>query len=256
MAMRYLGHLFGIWIIFSATQFTYAKTVEALKCGTNEFAPFGFIENGKLKGVEVELFHEIGKRLGIKTKLNLFPWSRMLAMVKQGELDCMIAAFKTEERMTYMDYTNVPFHVSSLVFYVHQDRQFFFSNLEDLKGRNIGLITGFKTSAEFDEALKKQWFTVTPVNDFKQNFEKLAAKRVDMVLVNRHVGAHLLKKLNFSSITALSVPLTAQSAYLTFSKRSEVAFLIPKFDMVLFEILTDGTYQRVFEKYTKVTGGK
>ncbi|MCX4025285.1 amino acid ABC transporter substrate-binding protein [Endozoicomonas sp. SM1973] len=238
--------------MFSATPVVLAKTIETLKCGTNEFAPFGFIENGELKGIEVELFHEIGKRLNIQTKLNLFPWSRMLALVKKGDLDCMIAAFRTEERLTYMDYTNVPFHVSSLVFFIHQDRPFQFNRLEDLKGLNIGLVTDFTTSPEFDEALNKQWFTVSPVNDFKQNFEKLAVKRVDMVLVNRHVGAYLLKKLNLPQITALSVPLTARPAYLTFSKRSEKSTLIPKFDMVLFELLTDGTYQNLFEKYTAI----
>lgn len=238
--------------MLSATPVVLAKTVETLRCGTNEFAPFGFIENGQLKGIEVELFHEIGKRLNIQTKLNLFPWSRMLAMVKKGDLDCMIAAFRTEERLAYMDYTNVPFHVSSLVFFIHQDRPFQFNTLEDLKGRNIGLVTGFSTSPEFDEALNKQWFTVSPVNDFKQNFEKLAVKRVDMVLVNRHVGAYLLKKLNLPQIAALSVPLTARPAYLTFSKRAGKGYLIPLFDMMLFELLTDGTYQDLFEKYTAI----
>ncbi|WP_230425627.1 substrate-binding periplasmic protein [Spartinivicinus ruber] len=174
----------------------------------------------------------------------------MLAMIKKGNLDCMIAAFKTEERLAYMDYTNVPIHVSALVFFVHKDRPFQFNTLEDLKGRNIGLVSEFTTSPEFDEALSKHWFRVSSVNDFKQNFEKLAAKRVDMVLVNRHVGAYLLKQLNLSNIITLPVPLTARAAYLTFSKRAEKTSLIPKFDMVLFELLTDGTYQDLFEKYT------
>jgi ABC-type amino acid transport substrate-binding protein len=48
-----------------------AQTVTSLSCGTNVFAPYGFEENGEIKGIEVEILQEIGKRTNIKIDLKL-----------------------------------------------------------------------------------------------------------------------------------------------------------------------------------------
>lgn len=249
---RFLIKFFLIaWSSLLTTPSIHSESVLTLNCATNEFAPFGFEEAGVVKGIEVEILQEIGKRLNINISVKMLPWKRMLSGMQEGKLDCIFAAFKTEERQGYMDYCNVPIHVSSLVFYVHQDNPIPFNKLEDLKGHSVGLVRGFKTSPGFDEAVKKKWFTIKEANDFEQIFRILNTKRFDTVLVNRHVGDYVLKKLGLPNIVALPTPLTTTSAYITFSKKKNLAFLIPKFDPVLFEILADGTYRKIFEKYTK-----
>ncbi|WP_163834841.1 amino acid ABC transporter substrate-binding protein [Spartinivicinus ruber] len=42
-------------LLLSMGTVVWAKPTDTLICGTNEFAPFGFIEDGQLKGIEVEL---------------------------------------------------------------------------------------------------------------------------------------------------------------------------------------------------------
>jgi polar amino acid transport system substrate-binding protein len=221
----------------------------ALECATNEFRPFGFEEDGELGGVEVDLIGEISKRLDLPINLQLMPWKRMIFAMQNGSIDCMFAAFRTPERETFMDFTNVPFHVTSFAFFTHKDRPVEFKSLESLEGLTIGLVSGIRTSPKFDAAVEAGLFKVEGANSVEANFKKLDRKRIDAVLFNRHVGEEALKTLNLSSIRVDPRPLTATAAYLTFSKARGHADLIPGIDAVLFDILTDGTYERIFRKY-------
>jgi polar amino acid transport system substrate-binding protein len=230
-----------------------------LKCGTNIFAPFGFLDNGKIKGIEVELMHEVGRRLGIDIEINIYKWATLLESMRFGTLDCMFAAFKTEDRVEFMHYTNVPFHISSLVFYVHEDKKMDYKgNIKDLQGKRIGIVQGFKNPYQFEKGERRQIYQVFRLRDLEINFKILQKHCIDAVLVNRHVGEYTLGQLKLDGIYPLSVPLTATPAYITFSKFLEtkdkkvikdLSYLVPQFDAVLFEIYTDGTYQRIFNKY-------
>jgi len=242
-----IGNL--IVIVCSMLLSMTAQATEKLTCATNEFAPFGFTENDTLTGIEVDLVQEIAHRLKFDISLTMMPWKRMLQFMEDGTIDCMFAAFKTPEREVYMDYTSVPIHISSLVFFEKDGSHIKFETLEDLKGLTVGLVRGFKTNEAFDAAVSKGVFRVDEVNNFDQNFKKLSAGRVDLVLVNRHVGGRILKKLGITNVHPLPVPLSATPAYLTFSKKRQHADLVSLFDIELKKASSDGTYRKIFEKY-------
>ena len=176
-------------------------------------------------------------------------WNRMIKQMQSGKIDCMFAAFRTDERLEFMDYTSVPIQVSSLFLFVNSEKKFPFKTIDDLKGKVIGLVRGFSTNKEFDAAKKNGLFKVDEVETFDQNFGKLAKKRIDAVLVNKHVGSEAIKRLGLSNIEPLDRPLTAVSAYLTFAKKRRLKNLVPMFDYVLFDLLTDGTYEKIFKSY-------
>ncbi|ETR72071.1 MAG: amino acid ABC transporter periplasmic protein [Candidatus Magnetoglobus multicellularis str. Araruama] len=230
-----------------------------MKCGTNVFAPFGFMKDGKIQGIEVELMYEVARRLGIDISINIYKWATLLESMRFGTLDCMFAAFQTKDRLEFMHYTNVPVHISSLVFYVHEDKPMpFKGKISDLQGNRIGIVQGFKNPYDFEKGERRQMYQVFRLRDLEINFKILQKHCIDAVLVNRHVGEYTLGQLKMDGVYPLSVPLTATPAYITFSKFLEtkekelvkdLSYLVPQFDAVLFEIFTDGTYQKIFNKY-------
>ncbi len=241
----------GIGCLLIAVSISQAESINRLKCGTNIFPPYGIKKGQELVGIEIEILQEIGRRLNIDIDIKIFPWARLLVEMEKGNLDCMFGAFKTEDRLQFMDYTNVPIHVSSLVFYVHKERPIQYKMMDDLKGLKIGLVRGFKTSPAFDQYKEKKWFEIAETTEVDQSFKMLELKRVDAVLYNHHVGAYILKNLELDDIIALPTPLISRAAYITFSKKKKLSFLIPKLDGVLFEIFADGTYQNILRKYIK-----
>lgn len=251
MAISYkqFAYIFIILCGWFFAGLAYAEPLASLRCGTTEFAPYTFKKGDKIVGIEVDFLQEIAKRLNIKISLELRPWARLLKESEEGKFDCLYAPFKTEDRVKYLDFTRMPLHVTSLVFYMHRERPVEFSTIRDLEGLKISLLRGFKTSPEFDDARAVNSFRVVDSKSVEQSFLQLDAGRVDLVLYNHHVGAFTLKKMGLKDIVASSAPLTSNPSYLAFSKKNNHAHLIPKFDAVIFEILSDGTYQKILKEY-------
>ena len=65
-----------------------AKAAGVLKVGTEtEFAPFDFIDAGAHVGLNVDLFEEIGKELGVKIEWVTLPWDGVLPGLEAGKFD-------------------------------------------------------------------------------------------------------------------------------------------------------------------------
>lgn len=64
------------------------KQAGVLKIGTETaFAPFDFIKEGEHVGLNVALFEEVGKELGVKIEWVLLPWEGVLPGLEAGKFD-------------------------------------------------------------------------------------------------------------------------------------------------------------------------
>lgn len=242
-----------VWAQLPQYQFAALPPTEhkALRCGTNEFPPFGYRHNDEAKGVEVDLAMEIGRRLGIDVTVDIYPWPRLLKMVESGQLDCMFAAFYTPEREAYMTFTRMPVHVSRLALYTRRDNTFEFDQLADLKGKRVGILRDFKTVPVLDERLDGDFAETTYGKDFNHLFDLLLARRIDVVIVNDHVAEQIIKTRGLDSVVELPYALSSNSAFITFSKAKNYSHLIPKVEFALFEMMAEGLYRELFERHSE-----
>ncbi len=64
------------------------KAAGVMKVGTETaFAPFDFIDAGDHVGLNVDLFAEIGKELGVKIEWVTLPWDGVLPGLEAGKFD-------------------------------------------------------------------------------------------------------------------------------------------------------------------------
>jgi polar amino acid transport system substrate-binding protein len=72
-----------------------------LMIGTEmQFAPFDFVDNGVHKGLNVDLFEEVGKELGVKVSFVDLPWESVLPGLDAGKYDMVAGpATITKARM-------------------------------------------------------------------------------------------------------------------------------------------------------------
>ena len=79
------------------------KAAGVLKVGTEtEFAPFDFIDSGAHVGLNVDLFEEIGKELGVKVEWVTLPWDGVLPGLEAGQFDFVAGpATITKARMDH-----------------------------------------------------------------------------------------------------------------------------------------------------------
>ena len=79
------------------------KTAGVMKVGTEtEFAPFDYIDAGAHVGLNVDLFAEIGKELGVKIEWVALPWDGVLPGLEAGKFDMVAGpATITKARMEH-----------------------------------------------------------------------------------------------------------------------------------------------------------
>jgi polar amino acid transport system substrate-binding protein len=79
------------------------KAAGTMKVGTEtEFAPFDYIDAGAHVGLNVDLFEEIGKELGVKIEWVTLPWDGVLPGLEAGKFDMVAGpATITKARMEH-----------------------------------------------------------------------------------------------------------------------------------------------------------
>jgi len=88
---------------FAEDTLAKVKAAGVLKVGTEtEFAPFDFIDAGKHVGLNVDLFDELGKELGVKIEWVTLPWDGVLPGLEAGKFDMVAGpATITKARMEH-----------------------------------------------------------------------------------------------------------------------------------------------------------
>lgn len=98
----------------------------------DEWLPFRIFEGDKIIGLDIDLWNEISKRLGVKVKFERYPWARALKKMEDGAVDAMGGLAKTLEREAFINYSNIPYYNCTTRFYLQKGKGNSLSTYSDL----------------------------------------------------------------------------------------------------------------------------
>lgn len=248
LKLKRFGVVFLVTLV-SFSNHTYSKTPDSLTCYSTVFAPFVLLQEGQVRGIDIDIMKEVGARLGINIEFKLRPWKRLEKDIQFGDIDCVAAYFQTPERAEYMDFTHIPLHITAYTLFARKEDAKNYRSLKELKAWKVGVNRGFKTTPEFEEALYNGWVEKYEVNNDAQSFSMLEKGRLTAVLTNYHVGLYNIRELDLKNIVPIFPSIRTTPAYFVFSKKKNFEHLVQKFDEALYKILQDGTYERIFNMY-------
>lgn len=101
---KYIISTLLVLALFGCQQEAQNKT---LTVGTNaEFAPFSFIDEGKIQGFEIDISEEICTRLGFEMQLKDLPFDGLIPELQLNKVDFVAAGMSmTPEREKVVDFT-------------------------------------------------------------------------------------------------------------------------------------------------------
>lgn len=125
-----------------------AKQKGVLKVGTETaFAPFDFIKEGKHSGLNVDLFQEIGKELGVKIEWVLLPWEGVLPGLEVGKFDMVAGpAMITKARLERYRFSS-PIAESTVGLLKHKNNTGLVK-AADIEGKVVGVSKGSAQMAQ------------------------------------------------------------------------------------------------------------
>ncbi|MCT8977779.1 transporter substrate-binding domain-containing protein [Clostridium sp. CX1] len=117
------------------------KKDKVIRVGTSgEYLPWTFKEGGELKGFEIDVWNEIGKRTGYKVEFKVSKFSGLFGMLDAGQIDTIAHQISTTpQRKEKYDFTET-YAYSGYSFAVKKDSSY--NKVEDLKGKKIGVSLG------------------------------------------------------------------------------------------------------------------
>lgn len=206
-------------------------------------------QNLKNGGYVAEIVREAFARSGYKVKIAYLPWARTVLMARRGSYDGYFPEYFAEELKTDFLISD-PFPGGPLVFYKRKADTLNFKNLEDLKPYRFGIVRGYVNTAEFDAA---DYLDKDPAVDDLTNLRKLLAKRVNLILIDKYVAEHLLKKhlpTRKEELESMEPPLEIKDLFLCLSRKDPKAQeKLEAFNKGLTQMKADGTIAVILAKH-------
>lgn len=168
-------------------------------------------------------------------------------MMREQNADAILDAGITTERKAYLIFPDEPLSTSVFVFFYRKNDPIAFNNLSDLSRKTVGTSLGYQYSDAFNAAtyLRKE-----PVATIEQNFTKLLAGRVDVVIVNKFVGLFKVKQMGIAEkIGHTATSVSGGPLYLAFARQAGATELCARFADELRWFKQTPAYREILSKY-------
>lgn len=195
-------------------------------------------ETGELEGFEIEVWEEIGKRLGREIKWETAEFPGVIELLESGRVDTVADQIGiTEEREEKYYFSDVYFYVPYRIVVAEDNNTI--ETVEDLYGKKLGLLSDDIAYSYFDE--------LDPDGKIEYvNYEESTAVPADVAM--RRLDATLMSSLHIESvkkesgleIKGVGEPVYTENAGYPFAKTEEGKALRDDVNEVLKELKEEG----------------
>jgi len=190
MKMKRIAALLCAAIVGLST-FAGCKDNSKIIMATNaEFAPFEYVYNGEIAGVDVDIATAIAAKLGKKLEILNVDWNSVLVAVPSGKADFAASGMSVKpERLESMDFSD-PYYVATQYIIVHETNDTI-TCAADIKDLIVGTVDGY-TGQNVCQDLG-----FTNIKGYKRGVDAVAELKngkLDAVVIDSHTAIALIKE--------------------------------------------------------------
>lgn len=195
--------------------------------------------------------------LQVKLDLRRYPWRRVLYNGENGE-GLIFGIYKTAEREQFFAFSE-PVYAEKIWLIKRCADPFVFNQMQDLKGKTIGIVQGSSAGLEFDSQVNLLFKAEYNTSSLSGRFSKLYQKRMDAFLyyeprtnlkslqreLNQVYASELeeYKKQKHEVFCILPKPVSTVDVHFALSLKSDRRIL-DKIDQVLIQARKTGELER------------
>lgn len=217
----------------------------------NAYPPFENIEPGAETptGFDVDLYTEVAERLGLEARSTTTDFDGLFSQsVPDGTFDLGVSAITiTDERRGSVDFT-IPYFKADLSLAVNTEEDTEIATIEDLSDLTIGAQKG-TTGEACAKVLVEQGKAkdVKSYGDAAQAFQDLSQGRIAAVVNDAPASQGFIEQA--ANLEVVQIIRTNERYGFAISK--DKPDLRVRIDEVLTEIMEDGTYATIYERWFK-----
>ncbi|MCG8907751.1 transporter substrate-binding domain-containing protein [Pseudomonas sp. DP-17] len=219
--------------------------------------PFSMqLPDGSVGGLYVDLNREVLERLGCEVRMVKLPWARALKELELGRLDVLPGAFRKPEREAYAWFSGTVLPPSRNILFVRRGWPQLGSlqQLSDLPGSDFRL--GAQIDVSYGEPYRQlmadpDYAARVFFNPSRGNLWQMVDKgRIDGIIADEHSGRYELQQLGLAGrIEPTGVVVSAESAEVAFSKRTQDQDFVRRYAQTLKALVDAGEDRRILQQY-------
>jgi len=229
------------------TSSTGGEEKKKLVVGTDAaFAPFEYMDKGKIVGFDVDLLDAVMKEAGFEYELKNIGWDPLFAAVQGKQIDLAISGITiNEERKQTYDFS-APYFESTHMILAKEDNPI--KNALELKGKVIGVQNGTTGQAATEKIVGADNPNIKKFENTAVAIMELVNGGVEVVVTDNVVATEYIKNNPDQKLKAISDPENFVSEFygMMFPKGSE---LKPTIDEAIKKVIESGKYAEIYEKW-------
>jgi polar amino acid transport system substrate-binding protein len=228
-----------------------------LVLGFDAWEPYQYADvGGRVAGLDIELISGIAEAIGCEITYKQGTWVKLLAALREGEIDILLGASKTEAREEFAFFSD-PYRMEEFSLYIRKAdmKRAGYQSLNEFidGGSQIGIVAdylyGEEVSKLLDDPKKAKSFVNAIMGEL--NVARLLDEDIDGFLEDSFVGASLLRRKALSDyIVAHGITINTGNAYVMFSKQSITEDQLALFNAELQRVKQSQTYKDLLTKYS------
>lgn len=203
-----------------------------------EYPPFEYIENGKLRGFDIDLATLIAKEMGKEAIFEDMNFNEIFSALQKGNVDAAIATITITPERESLFGVSTPYYFSAIVA-VYKDTVI--NSKEDLYNKKVACQKGttLETWLKNNNIQK-----IILVNNNYEAIQALEANKIDVILMDAAQGATLSKK--YSELFYQIVDHSEEGYAILTPKKSP---LLAPINKAILKLIQDGSISELQDKW-------
>lgn len=221
-------------------------------------APYQFlqVENDSqyVTGIDVTTFRRAAANAGLTVVIRELPWEVALRGVEDGDVDVVLAAFRTQKREDY-GYFSRPLRLSQEKLFLPGKLHPTADSAEELlaavaqQGLRIGFVEGYELGERFRQFRERHPGIITAVAGIDHLLYQVAAGDLDGFILDRFAGYHQLSRLGLWEYAPHEVSIHEAEVSALFSRMSVESSVVERFDAALVDLQKDGSAKAIERRF-------
>ena len=217
------------------------RTGVMTSANTFSYPPFGFIEDGKQVGFDVDLGNEIARRMGVKLTFEAIDFRGIMAALTSGRVDLLITGMVyTPDRAQRIDFSE-PYFDGGVAAAFRPDRPI--SKPDEIIGKRVGVEIG----SAGDKYVREKYESRVEIKTYDTVF--LALKDLENGRLDVFVGSVAPMRYIMRNMPTLKASETWDSRIQAVNTRKEDKDLLEEINTHLLAMKKDGTYNNLVSKW-------
>lgn len=242
---KFVTFVLVLFILCGCTAVKKDNSNGEIVIGSDQFEPFSYLENGEMKGIDVDIAKEAFKRMGYTPVFKRIEWQKKDEYLRSGEIDCLWGGFSMNDREELYAWVG-PYLFSNQSVMVNEDSDIY--SLADLKNKIVGVQATSKAEWAFenDDQLDdiRYLYTFSTINEV---FISLQRAYVDAIAGHELALKALIR--GSDDYRFLDESIMTSMLGVAFKKDYDQSFLALLAN-TLHEMRNDGTIKKIVDSYT------